>query len=515
MTFALLIAFFSIYFIDIALLFYFGIHTYFMVYLYAKNKENCDSDPEKYFNPKLVKDYPIVTIQLPVYNEFYVIDRLIESTIAIKYPKSKLQIQVLDDSTDESKDKAFNLVKHYAKLGHWIEHIHRTKNHGYKAGALDEGMNRAQGEYIAIFDSDFVPDPEFLYKTLGYFEDPNIGMVQTRWGHLNQTFNLLTKAQSYGIDGHFMIEQVARNGSGLWMNFNGTAGIWRTSCIKDSGGWEHDTLTEDFDLSYRAEMKGWKFRYLKDVVCKAEIPATMNAYKSQQFRWCKGSIQTAVKLLPRIWKADLPRATKMEAITHLINYSVHPLMIVNILLTAPLLLLEYWAGIDFYALPMEVLGATAVVLSIGSIGPLVFYAYSQRELYKNWKRRLGFLPVMVMIGTGIAVVNTRAWLEAMLGIQSGFKRTPKLKIESSSDNVKDRILYSLPLDRHVVLEFFMGSYCLFCIFLSIVLGKPYILGFLSMYTIGFYFVAIQSVRESLWKYRKRNVLQTEVTANLA
>lgn len=510
-TLGLLIAFFTIYFLDIALLFYFGVHTYFMVYLYAKYKTNCDSEEGRLFYPKTKKDTPIVTVQLPVYNEFYVIERLIESIVALDYPKDKLQIQLLDDSTDESKEKGRDLVNYYANQGFWINHLHRTKNKGYKAGALDEGMQVAKGDYIAIFDSDFVPDPEFLRKTLSYFDDPKVGMVQTRWGHLNQDYNMLTKAQSYGIDGHFMIEQVARNGSGLWMNFNGTAGIWRKECIIDAGGWEHDTLTEDFDLSYRAEMKGWKFRYFKDIVCKAEIPATMNAYKSQQFRWCKGSIQTAVKLLPRIWNSNLDRKVKAEAITHLINYSVHPLMIVNILLTAPLLLLEYWAGVNFYDLPMAILGATAVILSIGSAGPLIFYAYSQRELYPNWKKRLLFLPVMVVIGTGIAIVNTRAWLEAVLGIQSGFKRTPKLKIESKKDNLLDRTRYSIPLDIHVVFELLMGTYCLFCIYLSIAMGKPYILGFLSLYTIGFYFVAIQSIRESLWKQSKSVVEGPEVS----
>lgn len=515
LTTGIIIAFFTIYFIDIALLFYFGIHTYIMIYLYRKYKDNCDSEPELYFQPKSKKEYPIVTVQLPVYNEYYVVDRLIESVVALDYPKDKLQIQLLDDSTDESKDKGALLVAEYAKQGFWIEHLHRTNNKGYKAGALDEGMAVSSGEYIAIFDSDFVPDPGFLRKTLPYFRDPNIGMVQTRWGHLNQDYNLLTKAQSYGIDGHFMIEQVARNGSGLWMNFNGTAGIWRKECILSAGGWEHDTLTEDFDLSYRAEMKGWKFRYFKDIVCKAEIPATINAYKSQQFRWCKGSIQTAVKLLPQIWKADLGWKIKAEAVTHLIAYSVHPLMIINILLTAPLLLLKYWAGLSFYDLPIEILGMTAVILSVGSLGPLVFYAYSQKELYPEWKKRIFFLPFMVIIGTGIAIVNTRAWLEAMLGIQSGFKRTPKLKIESKSDKLVDRSKYRLPLDFHVVLELLMGTYSLFCIYLSFHVGKPYIIGFLSLYTLGFYFVAFQSIRESLWKYKvqkQKDVVPSAQTA---
>ncbi|EQA38087.1 glycosyltransferase-like protein, family 2 [Leptospira inadai serovar Lyme str. 10] len=497
---AVTVLFLTIYALDILGLFFFGIHTYIMVYLYKKYNSNCDTDPSRTFSvtdPNL----PKVTVQLPIFNEFYVVDRLIDSTVALNYPKDKLEIQVLDDSTDETVQKAASLVAQYKSQGFDIKHLHRTDRTGHKAGALDTGMKESTGDYIAIFDADFIPDPDFLLKTMAYFDDPQIGMVQSRWGHINADYNILTKAQSFGIDGHFMIEQVARNGAKLWMNFNGTAGTWRKETILDAGGWEHDTLTEDFDLSYRAELRGWKFRYFKDVVCPAEIPAMMSAYKSQQFRWCKGSIQTAVKLLPRIWKADLPWKTKAEAVTHLINYSVHPLMIINILFSAPLLLMEYWSGFSFYDLPLEVLSGTAAVLSVGSIGPLFFYAYSQKTLYKDWKRRLIYLPILMMVGTGIAVVNTRAWLEAVLGIQSSFKRTPKLRIEKNSDSVKERLKYTVPLDFHVVLEFLLGIYCLFSVALSFLVGRPYIVGFLLIYGIGFFFVSFQSFREAAWKYK--------------
>ena len=297
-----------------------------MVNLYRKNKAYCESDPALAFkvtDPNL----PFVTVQLPIYNEFYVVDRLIDAAVRLDYPADRIEIQVLDDSTDETVEKARRIVNQYKAQGINISHLHRTNRAGHKAGALEAGFAKAKGEFVAIFDADFVPEPSFLLKTVPYFKDKEIGMVQARWGHINQDYNLLTKAQSYGIDGHFMIEQVARNASNLWMNFNGTAGIWRKACVVDAGGWEHDTLTEDFDLSYRAELKGWKFRYFKDIVCKAEIPAMISAYKSQQFRWCKGSIQTAVKLLPRIWNAELPWRIKSEAIIHLINYSVHPLMV--------------------------------------------------------------------------------------------------------------------------------------------------------------------------------------------
>ena len=498
----MIVLFISIYAADILLLFFFGFHSILMVYLYKKNHEYCISDPSRDLDvndPKL----PIVTVQLPIFNEFYVIDRLIDSVIELKYPKEKLEIQILDDSTDETVQKVAGIVRKYSQEGFWISHIHRTDRTGHKAGALENGQNLSKGEYIAIFDADFMPEPDFLLKTLSYFDDPEIGMVQTRWGHINQNYNVLTKAQSYGIDGHFMIEQVARNANNLWMNFNGTAGIWRKKCIEDAGGWEHDTLTEDFDLSYRAEMKGWRFRYFKDIVCKAEIPAMISAYKSQQFRWCKGSIQTAMKLLPRIWNHGLNWKVKAEAVVHLINYSVCPLMVLNILLTAPLLLMEYWTGFSFTDLPLTILFLTATLLSVGSVGPLFFYAYSQKEIYPDWKSRLGFLPVMVMIGTGVSIVNTRAWIEAVLGIKSGFKRTPKLRIENSADSLKERMKYTVPMDFHAILEIMMGVYCIFCIYLSIVTYKPFIIGFLVIYTAGFFFVAFGTLREAFWKLQNQ------------
>lgn len=502
-----------IYSVDILMLFFFGLHSFLMVFLYQKNKSYCDADPEKALDindPAL----PMVTVQLPIFNEFYVIDRLIDSVVALQYPKNKLEIQVLDDSTDETVQKVAGIVRKFRSLGFDIHHLHRTDRTGHKAGALEKGMEVAKGEFIAIFDADFCPEPNFLLMTLPSFEDQGIGMVQTRWGHLNQNYNMLTKAQGYGIDGHFIIEQVARNANNLWMNFNGTAGIWRKSCILDAGGWEHDTLTEDFDLSYRAELKGWRFRYFKNIVCKGEIPAMISAYKSQQFRWCKGSIQTAMKLLPTIWETRLNWKIKGEAVVHLINYSVCPLMVINILLTAPVLLMEYWTGMKFTDLPMTVLFVAATFMSIGSAGPIVFYAFSQRELYPDWKSRLLFLPVLIMIGTGISIVNTRAWIEAVMGIPSGFKRTPKLRIENANDNLKDKMKYHLPLDYHVILELFMGIYCIFCIYLSFIVKKPFIIGFLVIYGAGFFFVAYNSIKEYLWKFQSA-LQETETSTEIA
>ncbi len=496
----------GIYSVDILLLFFFGLHSYLMVYLYRKNEKYCVTGQE---TPHAAIDLasvsarslPAVTIQLPVYNEFYVVDRLIESTVAVRWPREKLEIQVLDDSTDETYDKIAGLVGYYRSLGHDIKHVHRTNRNGHKAGALREGLEVAKGEYVAVFDADFLPAEDFLVKTVPYFDEPDVGMVQTRWGHINDDFSLLTRAQSLGIDGHFMIEQVARNCNNLWMNFNGTGGIWRKTCIIDAGNWQSDTLTEDFDLSYRAELAGWKFRYFKDVVNPAELPATVSAFKSQQFRWCKGSMQTALKLIPRIMGSNFNSKIKAEAIIHLLNYSVHPLMIINIMLALPLLMMDYWSGFRFYDLSLAVLFGAAAFLSVGTFGPAVFYVYSQRELYPDWKFKILWLPALMMIGTGIAVANTRAWGEAILGIQSSFKRTPKYRIESRHDNLLDRMKYSLPFDWLVFLEIFMGLYCVVCIAASFLNNRLFVAPFMVLYAGGFFYIAFKGLRESVLRPR--------------
>lgn len=502
--------FIIVYSVDIIALFAFGIHSYLMVYLYRKNKDFCDSmeDPDHTpidLSKVNAKDLPHVTIQLPIFNEYYVVERLIRTSAALEWPKERLEIQVLDDSTDETTERVRRLVDYYSALGIDIQHVHRTDRTGHKAGALKAGLDICKGTYVAIFDADFMPAPDFLLHTIPYFDSKEIGMVQTRWGHINSDYSVLTKAQSFGIDGHFMIEQVARNCNQLWMNFNGTGGIWRKECIYDAGNWQSDTLTEDFDLSYRAELAGWKFRYFKNVVSPAELPATISAFKSQQFRWCKGSIQTAVKLIPTILRSKFSWKIKAEAIVHLVNYSVHPLMVINILLTLPLLIMEDWFGMGIYDLSLGVLFGAATLLSIGTFGPTVFYIYSQRELYSDWRKRSWWLPVLMMIGTGIAVSNTRAWLEAVLGIQSIFKRTPKYGIENKNDRLMERMKYVLPLDRLVFLEFFMGAYCVACIYFALVMRKPFVIPFMILYAGGFFYVAILSILENQMQARTLSV----------
>lgn len=503
-----------IYGLDILLLFYFGIHSYLMVFLYRRNQKYCVSGAEaEYEAIDLDKTphskLPMVTVQLPIFNEFYVIDRLIESTVAMEWPKEKLEIQVLDDSTDETVEKTRRLVDFYQTRGFDIKHIHRTNRSGHKAGALKAGLEVARGNFIAIYDADFMPAPDFLRKTIPYFADSSIGMVQTRWGHINEDYSFLTKAQSFGIDGHFMIEQVARNCNNLWMNFNGTGGIWKRECIMDAGNWQSDTLTEDFDLSYRAELAGWKFRYFKDIVNPAELPSTMSSFKAQQFRWCKGSIQTAFKLIPRILRSNFDWKIKAEAITHLINYSVHPLMVINILFALPLLLMDSWSSFSIYDTSIMVLFGAAALLSIGTFGPITFYIYSQRELYPDWKKRIIFLPVLTMMGTGIAVVLTRAWIEAALGIKSSFKRTPKYRIESKADNLADRIKYSVPFDWMVFLELAMAVYCMISIYYSFQKNKVFLVPFMLLYAAGFLYTAFSTLYDSTLKSRVLAMAQNE------
>ncbi|HET9130782.1 MAG TPA: cellulose synthase family protein, partial [Terriglobia bacterium] len=340
-------AFFSdfvmyLYFISLLILFAFGAHGFVMVYHYFKQR-HIEEDPP----PFTVE--PIVTIQLPVFNELYVVDRLIDSVCALDYPKEKLEIQVLDDSTDETIQVVERAVKRYSLLGYDIKQIHRVDRTGFKAGALKNGLSTARGEFVAIFDADFTPRQEFLRKTIPYFyADPKVGLVQTRWEHLNSEYSLITRTQALALDGHFVIEQDVRNKAGFFINFNGTGGIWRKSAILDAGNWHSDTLTEDLDLSYRAQLKGWKFKYLNDVTSPAELPAEVNALKSQQFRWTKGAIETARKILPEVWKSKIPLRVKIHSTFHLTNNIVFPFILLAGILNVPLMFIKQHGGHDLY-----------------------------------------------------------------------------------------------------------------------------------------------------------------------
>ncbi|MBI3194132.1 MAG: glycosyltransferase, partial [Ignavibacteriae bacterium] len=333
----------SVYFVSLTLLFMFGSSGFIMVYYYLKYRNKIMETP-----PELTQ-FPLVTIQLPMYNEKYVVHRLIDAVVQMKYPKDRLEFQVLDDSTDETTKVVAVEVERYRQQGIDIVLLHRENRSGYKAGALKEGLKTAKGEFVAVFDADFVPNPDFLMKTLPYFFlDEKIGMVQTRWEHLNSDYSLLTRAQAMALDAHFVIEQNVRNKAGFFLNFNGTGGIWRKSCIEDAGNWHADTLTEDLDLSYRAQLRGWKFRYLNDVTSPAELPSEINALKTQQFRWTKGAVETARKILPMVWKSNLPFNKKMASTLHLTNNIVFPFILLTGILNVPLIYIKHQGGYEMY-----------------------------------------------------------------------------------------------------------------------------------------------------------------------
>ncbi len=405
------------YFAVLLCLCFYGSHRYHMAWLYYRHRENQPTPPtSENFNPR-------VTIQLPVFNERYVVERLIDHVCNIRYPSELLEIQVLDDSTDDTVEICRRAVANWKARGIDIVHIHRTDRTGFKAGALQAGMKVAKGEFIAVFDADFTPQPDFLERTMQYFADNNIGMVQARWEHINREYSLLTQAQSILLDGHFMIEHTARHRSGRFFNFNGTAGIWRRECIYDAGGWHHDTLTEDLDLSYRAQLKGWKFVFLNDLLSPAEVPIEMNAFKTQQHRWAKGSIQVGLKLLPRILRSSQPFKVKFEAFIHLSNNLAYVLMIILSLMMPFSLQIRVehgWYQALLFDLPCF-LGATVSVCC--------FYLVSQREVGGNWGQRIIYLPFVLALGIGLAVNNAKATLEALFGHESPFVRTPKLAIE--------------------------------------------------------------------------------------
>jgi cellulose synthase/poly-beta-1,6-N-acetylglucosamine synthase-like glycosyltransferase len=424
---ALEIGILGLYFLTLVILAVLGTHRYLMIYLYYRDRRR------KAVPAPLPEVLPRVTVQLPLYNEMYVVERLLESVVAIRYPKDLLEIQVLDDSTDETQGIARRAVEVYREQGFDIHYLHRADRTGYKAGALEAGLATAKGELILIFDADFVAPPDILERTVGQFSAPDVGVVQTRWGHLNRDFSLLTQVQSVMLDGHFILEHGGRNRSGRFFNFNGTAGMWRRAAIEDAGGWQHDTLTEDLDLSFRAQMKGWRFVYLEDVVCPAELPVEMSSFKSQQHRWAKGSVQTCKKLLPTVLASPLPLAIKVESAFHLTANFAYPLMILLSLLMFPAMVIRYNMGL-YEMLIVDIplfMGATLSVCS--------FYLSSQKAIFgSTWKSRIAYLPAVLSVGIGISVNNAKAVLEALLGIESGFRRTPKYRVEGAGDEWKSK-----------------------------------------------------------------------------
>ena len=470
------------YFLVMIVLSFYGVHRYLLVVRYYRRRKNAVKEP-----PSLFPDLPTVTVQLPIYNEQFVVHRLIEACCGLEYPREKLEIQVLDDSTDETVAVASAIVERYQALGYRIHYIHRTNRHGYKAGALDEGLHTATGEFIAIFDADFVPPSEWLMQVIHHLADPRVGMVQTRWTHLNRDYSFLTQIEAILLDGHFILEHGARSRDGLFFNFNGTAGMWRRSTIDDAGGWQHDTLTEDTDLSYRAQLKGWQFRYLQDVECPAELPIEMTAFKTQQARWAKGLIQTAKKILPRVFESDVPFRIKLEAFYHLTANLSYPLMVVLAVLLMPAMIIRFYQG-WFQMLWIDFPLFMASTASISS-----FYLVSQRELFPGkWLRSVVYIPFLMALGIGLTVTNSKAVMEALFGIKSSFKRTPKYSVQKRGQK-SQAAKYRNRLGIIPWIELAIGGYFALTIWYAIVNGNFITVPFLILFLVGYWYTGFLSL----------------------
>ena len=423
------------------------------------------------------QDWPAVTVQLPIYNERYVAKRLIRAVAALDYPADRLQIQVLDDSDDITTEIIARLAARLEACGTDIQHIRRPDRTGYKGGALQYGLQHARGEFIAIFDADFLPEADTLKRILPHFSnEPQVGCIQARWGHINPDSSWLTRSQAAGIDGHFLVQQETRSAERLFLNFNGTAGVWRRECIEEAGGWQGDTLTEDFDLSYRAQLLGWRISYLPHVCVPGELPVHINAFKRQQFRWAKGSIQTALKLLPDLWRSHQPLHIKVTSTIHLTNYMVHPLILLNLLLTLPIVLSQ------------SPLLHIVPVFTLAAVGPIFMYWFSMGAQGRSRSGRTAQLGMLLITGMGLSLNNARAVLEAILGINTSFLRTPKFDVHGDGDTIAKKD-YRLPLDSLVILEILLAIYSFTLLIFVINMGVWRLILWLPLYIGGFSYVA--------------------------
>src|SRR5437868_12328475 len=468
------------YFFVLIVLAIYGWHRYYLVYLYMRNR---DKEPKP--GPPL-DPLPVVTVQLPLYSEMYVADRLIDAVCRLDYPRDRLELPVLDDSSDETRSIAELAVRRFVAQGVDIKYYHRTDRTGFKAGALEAGLKAARGEFIAIFDADFIPTPDFLLRLVPYFSSSKVGMVQARWGHINQDYSLLTKIQSILLDGHFVLEHGGRHRSGRFFNFNGTAGVWRRLAIDDAGGWQHDTLTEDLDLSYRAQLRGWQFVFVPDLVAPAEVPVEMNAFKSQQHRWAKGSIQTCRKLLPRILRAKIPLSVKAEAFFHLTANFNYPLMCVLSMLIFPSMVIRYNMG--WY----EMLLIDVPLFFAATFSVCNFYMVCQREIYPDWRARIKYLPFLMSIGIGLCINNSRAVFEALLNKQTDFARTPKYRIEGDGDEWVGK-KYRQSVAVQPLIELALGLYFTATVFYALANQIYGTVPFLVLFQIGFLYTGLVSI----------------------
>ncbi len=463
----------------------------FLLLLYYRRRRN--------LSPKEtgVLDFKPVTIQLPIYNEMYVAERLIDAVCEIDYPRNLLEIQVLDDSDDETRNIIDKIVRRKKNAGYNICVIRRGNRTGYKAGALKNGLKTATGHYIAIFDADFIPAPDFLLRTLKFFSSEKIGMVQTRWGHLNENFSLLTRLQALALNGHFVIEQTVRNRKGFFINFNGTGGVWRKECILDAGNWHEDTVAEDVDLSYRAQLKGWSFVYLNNYTTQAELPVEMNALKTQQYRWTKGTVQAARKLLPQLWRSNETLEKKLQGTFHLTSSFVFPFILMLGIFTLPMVMLkslhifnDYFNFLSFFIISL--------------FASFFFYLYAQKEIYSDWKKKILLFPIFLIGSMGFSINNTKAVLEGLFSNNNEFIRTPKFNIKQKSDSFFDKkYLTDMKKSSMLFYEFFLSIYSLASIILAVFLREYSAIPFAAMYFLGFTIIFYLSFKGNFIQKRWR------------
>jgi cellulose synthase/poly-beta-1,6-N-acetylglucosamine synthase-like glycosyltransferase len=474
-----------LYFTLLALLAILGAYRVRMVYQFWRYR-HVKPQPERSFAES---ELPRITVQLPLFNEMYVVERLLESVTGLDYPRHLLEIQVLDDSTDETVRIARAAVEKHKQRGFDIQYIHRADRTGFKAGALENGMRVAKGQLVAIFDADFMPKPDCLRKMVDFFTDERIGMVQMRWGHINANYSLLTRIQEVLLDGHFVVEQASRNRTGAFFNFNGTAGMWRREAIEWSGGWQHDTLTEDTDLSFRAQLMGWKFVYLLDEDTPAELPVEMNAFKAQQRRWAKGLVQVGLKLMPRLWKhPQLTFQQKVELFFRLFGNCAAMLLIVLSILHIPVLMVRFNQGL-FHMLLLD-----APLMIFATFSVVSFYGTAIRYRYPDQKWRLWLIPMAMAMGIGLVFSNTRAVLEALFGVKSGFVRTPKYNVESKRDNwLRAAMKYRRKRGLLPYIELAFALYFVFAVYYAIRSNIYATIPFLLIFLLGYGYMAMMSL----------------------
>jgi cellulose synthase/poly-beta-1,6-N-acetylglucosamine synthase-like glycosyltransferase len=488
-----------LYFTILALLAILGAYRVRMVYQFWRYR-HVKPQPKRRFAES---ELPRITVQLPLFNEMYVVERLLESVTGLDYPRRLLEIQVLDDSTDETVRIARAAVEKYKQRGFDIQYIHRADRTGFKAGALENGMKTANGQLIAIFDADFLPKPDFLRQMVDFFTEERVGMVQMRWGHINANYSLLTRIQEVLLDGHFVVEQASRNRTGAFFNFNGTAGMWRREAIEWSGGWQHDTLTEDTDLSFRAQLMGWKFVYLLDEDAPAELPVEMNAFKAQQRRWAKGLVQVGMKLMPRLWKhPQLTFQQKVELFFRLFGNCAAMLLIVLSVLHVPVLIVRFNQGL----FQMMLLDAPLMIFATFSV--VSFYGAAIHYRYPNEKWRLWLIPLAMAMGIGLVFSNTRAVLEALFRVRSGFVRTPKYNIESRRDNwLRAAMKYRRKRGLLPYIELAFALYFVFAVYYAIRSNIYATIPFLLIFLLGYGYMAVMSLfqgglRKALQSFRR-------------